>query len=407
MSNTKHTDALQQDDLQIGALGGRLMALGGALAVGGLGASAALARTMDAKHATHAYLVAVVYFISISLGSLFFVQLQHLTRAGWSVVVRRIAELMATGLPVLLLFLLPLLVGVVQGSGALLPWADPALVHADPVLQNKAPYLNVPFLLARVAVYFSVWLFFSRFFLRGSLKQDDSGSLQHSYTMQWVAAPAMACFVLSLTFFAVDFLMSLEPKFISTMFGVYFFAGCAMSFFATTVQMARMLQGQGKLRSVINTEHYHDLGKFTFGFVFFWGYVAFSQYMLIWYANIPEETEWLLQRQTGTWMYFSLALLVGHFILPFAGLLSRHVKRNRAGLTFWTAFLLVMQWVDLYWLVMPSVSESGPPFSLMDLTCWLGMAGVFLAHFGWVAQGRRLVPVRDPRIDESLAFKNA
>ena len=217
----------------------------------------------------------------------------------------------------------------------------------------------------------------------------------------------MACFVLSLTFFAVDFLMSLEPKFISTMFGVYYFAGCAMSFFATTAVLSRFMQASGRLKHSINTEHYHDVGKFMFGFVFFWGYIAFSQYMLIWYANIPEETEWFQQRQTGGWLYFSLLLLFGHFVLPFAGLLSRHVKRNLVALTSWAIFLLGMEWVDLYWLIMPSASEAGPPLSLMDLTCWVGMAGVFVAHFGFMARGKRLVPVQDPRIAESLAFENA
>jgi hypothetical protein len=275
------------------------------------------------------------------------------------------------------------------------------------VLQEKAAYLNVPFLFARVGIYFCLWLFFSRFFFNRSLKQDETGDLKLSYTMQWVAAPAMACFVLSLTFFAVDFLMSLEPKFISTMFGVYYFAGCAMSFFATTAVLSRFMQASGRLKHSINTEHYHDVGKFMFGFVFFWGYVAFSQYMLIWYANIPEETEWFQQRQTGGWLYFSLLLLFGHFILPFAGLLSRHVKRNLVALTCWALFLLGMEWVDLYWLIMPSAHEAGPPFSLMDLTCWLGMAGVFVAHFGFMARGKRLVPVQDPRIAESLAFENA
>ncbi|RZJ59627.1 MAG: quinol:cytochrome C oxidoreductase, partial [Hymenobacter sp.] len=309
MSNTKHTDALAGEGIALGALSNRFIGFGVTLAVAGLGASAMLAQKTDPRVAAHAYLLAVVYFISIALGALFFVQLQHLARAGWSTVVRRLAEMIATSLPVLLLFLTPLLIGIVKGSDALLPWADPAVVSHDHALREKAAYLNVPFLLVRVGIYFALWTFFSRFFFNRSVKQDTTGELKLSYTMQWVAAPAMACFVLSATFFSFDFLMSLEPTFISTLFGIYYFAGCAMSFFATTTLLARLLQANGRLKDIINVEHYHDLGKFMFGFVFFWGYAAFSQYMLIWYANIPEETEWFLQRQEGSWVWLSLFLL--------------------------------------------------------------------------------------------------
>lgn len=407
MSNTKHTDVLTGEGLEIGSLGNRFITFGLAAAVLGLGASAVLAQRTEPKVAAHSYLLAVVYFISIALGALFFVQLQHLARAGWSTVVRRLAEMISTSLPVLLLFLLPLLVGVLGGSDALLPWANADIVKHDHVLQEKEAYLNVPFLLVRVGLYFVLWTFFSRFFFNRSVKQDTTGDLKLSYTMQWVAAPAMACFVLSATFFSFDFLMSLDPKFISTLFGIYYFAGCAISFFATTTILTRFLQSTGRLKDIVSQEHYHDLGKFMFGFTFFWGYAAFSQYMLIWYANIPEETEWYMQRQEGSWIYLSLFLLFGHFIFPFAGLLSRHVKRNLVAVTFFAVWLLGMEWVDLYWLIMPSTGAEGPPLCLLDLTCWIGMAGVFVAHFGFVARGKRLLAVQDPRIAESLAFENA
>lgn len=407
MSNAKAaTNVLKDEKLEIGSLGPRLVWGGLLVAVLGLGATAWLAQTGDTRQALHSYLLAVVYFIAIGLGALFFVMLQHLTRAGWSVVIRRIAELLSLSLPVLGLFLIPILINVAGQSGSVYSWSNPEVMQKHHLLAGKSGYLNVSFFLIRVVLYFAAWTFFSRFFFSRSLKQDQTGDLKHSYTMQWVAAPGIACFVLSLTFFAIDFVMSLEPEFFSTIFGIYYFAGCALSFFATTILIARFLQCNGLLSKVITTEHYHDLGKFTFGFVFFWSYVAFSQYMLLWYGNIPEETVWLMVRQSEGWTAFSLFLLLGHFALPFAGMLSRHVKRNSIALPCWAIFLLGMEWVDLYWLIMPSASEKGPPLVLTDFTAWLGMAGVFVAHFGWVAQNRKLLPVQDPRIDESLAFEN-
>jgi hypothetical protein len=350
--------------------------------------------------------LAVVYFLSIGLGALFFVTLQHLTRAGWSVAVRRLAELMAATLPLVALLLVPILAAMVQGNPSLYIWVDDNMVQADELLRAKQAYLNVPFFLLRVVVYFLVWAILSRFFLRNSLRQDQSGDLRLSAAMQRMSAPGMMLFALTTTFCAVDLLMSLTPHWYSTVFGVYFFAGSVIGFLATTILATQALQSQGVLRQTVTVEHFHDLGKLLFGFVFFWGYIAFSQYMLIWYANMPEETEWFLKRQTGGWVWVSLVLLFGHFIMPFAGLLSRHVKRHRQALAFWACWMLVMHWLDLYWLVMPSLREEQPPFSVMDLTCFVGVGGLAIAAFAYGARGKLLLPAKDPRLDESLAFEN-
>jgi hypothetical protein len=171
------------------------------------------------------------------------------------------------------------------------------------------------------------------------------------------------------------------------------------------VLLAAAQRGTGFDRA-ITLEHYHDLGKLLFSFVFFWGYIAFSQYMLIWYANIPEETRWLLVRQTNGWQWIGLLLVFGHLLVPFLGLLSRHVRRHRAALAGWSALLLVMHWLDLYWLVMPTYSPAALPFGLADVLCLVGIGSLYLAAVVHVAADRALVPLRDPRLDESLVFHN-
>ncbi len=355
----------------------------------------------------HAYLLAWAYFLSIALGALFFVTLQHLTRAGWSVVVRRIAENLAAVLPLMAALFVPVIVSMLMGNSTLYPWVDQAAVAADALLRGKSAYLNVPFFVVRFAVYALTWTVLSQFWLRQSWRQDASGDWKITHQNQKVAAPGMALFALSATFCAFDTMMSLEPHWFSTMYGVYFFAGCAMSFLATTILIVTFLQRRGQLLREVTTEHFHDLGKLLFGFVFFWGYVAFSQYMLIWYANIPEETEWIIERAEHGWKPVSLALLIGHFALPFPGLISRHVKRHPVALPAWAAFLLAMHWLDLYWLVMPSMGPTGPPFGLIDVAAWVGIGSMFLARFVTTLRGRQLVPAQDPRLAESLAFENA
>jgi hypothetical protein len=213
-------------------------------------------------------------------------------------------------------------------------------------------------------------------------------------------------FAVTVCFAAFDWLMSLDPHWYSTIFGVYFFSGCAVGVTALLVVLVSLAQRRGGLDRAVTVEHYHDLGKLLFTFVFFWGYIAFSQYMLIWYANIPEETRWLVVRESHGWQWVGVLLLFGHLLVPFLGLLSRHVRRSRAALTGWAVFLLVMHWVDLYWLVMPTFQEEYLPFGLADVLCLIGLGSLYLAAVVHVAADHSLVPLRDPRLDESLVFHN-
>lgn len=401
------TVTLTNERLDIGSLGSKFVALGGVLALLGLGGGAALgAAAGDGwRHFFHTYLVAFAYFLSISLGALFFVTVQHLTRAGWSVAVRRVAEILAANVVTLALPFLVLLIPVIMGSGTLYIWADAEKAAADHILHEKHAYLNPVFFAIRGVLYFVIWGFLARTFLRRSTEQDTSGDPAITLRMERLSAPGMILFALTLTFASFDLVMSVDPYWFSTMFGVYYFAGATMSFFALASVLFMMLQRSGVLATAVSTEHYHDLGKFLFAFVFFWGYIAFSQYMLIWYGNIPEETAWLIERQTGPWAWLGVVLIVGHFALPFVGLMSRYVKRARIGLAFWAIWLLAMHYVDLYWLIMPQLSHEFR-FGLIDIALWVGMAGLYFAGFGFIARGRNLVPLKDPRLGESLSFEN-
>jgi len=201
--------------------------------------------------------------------------------------------------------------------------------------------------------------------------------------------------------------MSLDPHWYSTIFGVYFFSGAFLAAIALLILVANAVQRAGLLRRVITREHYHDLGKFLFAFVVFWAYIAFSQYMLIWYGNIPEETEWFLRRQSNGWGWVGLALLFGHFLLPFVALLSRYPKRHKRLLVVAAAWVLAMHWVDMFWLVMPEASPGAFTFHVVDLTVLLGLGGLATAAFARALRDRALVPERDPRLIESLTFENA
>jgi len=200
--------------------------------------------------------------------------------------------------------------------------------------------------------------------------------------------------------------MSLEPHWFSTIFGVYVFAGSALSFFAILTLIALFMQERGRLTDVITKEHYHDLGKWIFAFTFFWGYIAFSQYMLIWYADLPEETFWYLKRQAEPWNMVGSFLLFGHFVIPFGGIMSRQMKRNKATLAFWAAYVLLIHYADHYWIIKPTHNEGTLGFSFLDVACVLGIGGLLAGSYIARARGGLLSPIRDPFWEESLRFKN-
>jgi len=369
----------------------------------GLAASAGLIASSGLDRWFHSYLVAFAYFLSLSIGALFFVIMQHLVRAGWSVVVRRPAESLAMNLPWLALFFVPVLLGLRH----LYSWTDPRVLATDDLVRGKTAFLNVPFFAVRWVIYFGIWSLAARYFWTRSVRQDQTGDVGLTRQREKYAAPFMVFFALSLNFAAFDLLMSLDPTWYSTIFGVYYFSGSLVGFYAFLSMITALLHRAGRLHGVVTDEHYHDLGKLVFGFTIFWAYIAFSQFMLIWYGNIPEETQWYQRRFDGQWLGVSWLLLLGQFALPFFYLLPRFVKRSPKLFGPMAAWVLIMHYVDLYWLVLPQSSPGRIPASLSDLAAVLAVGGFWLALAAQRLRRQPLVPVRDPRLAESMAFENA
>lgn len=357
-----------------------------------------------ADQATYAsYLVGVFYALTIALGGLVFVLIQFASRAGWSVAVRRLAEHAAGTLPLFALLFVPLALGV----QALYPWTD--VEHLDAILQGKTAFLNPTGWIVRGVAYVALWSLLGWYFRRRSLAQDADARPETTRNLQSLSAPALIVFGVTVTFASFDWLMSIDPHWYSTIFGVYIFAGCMVAIlaFLPLVTIAGERWGdKPPLAGVVTLEHYHDVGKLLFGFVVFWAYIAFSQFMLIWYGAIPEETAWYAERLHGSWRGATLALAIGHFVLPFFILLMRSVKRNRVQLAAVSVWLLVVHYLDLYWLVMPAVHPEGFAPRLTDLTAWIGATALFFAAFCWLARRPAMVPVGDPRLPESLSFEN-
>jgi hypothetical protein len=354
----------------------------------------------------HSYLANYMFCLSICLGALFFVLVQHLTRAAWSSSIRRLAELLAFTIPMWAVFFLPILGTVLMKQDYLYAWATGSK-ELPQLIQDKFVFLNPGFFSIRAVVYFAIFIVCARVYFLMSRKQDESGDTEITLKLQRWAGPWIMLFALALNFAAFDWMMSTDAAWFSTIYGVYLFAGGMLSFFATTIFLCRSLQKSGRLEKLVTTEHFHDMSKFQFGFIVFWGYIAFSQFLLYWYGNIPEETLWYKHRMEHNWQYLGLLLIVFHFAIPFLGTVSRHVRRNRSLMGFWAAFILVVHWLDMMFLIMPNVKDSSfePMLILGHLTCWIGMvslfAGVFLMRVGETP----LVAVKDPWLPEALAYQ--
>jgi hypothetical protein len=357
---------------------------------------------IDHSQFFHSYLVAFLFWTSIALGGLFFTMLNHVTNARWSIVLRRLMETAMIVLPILALFFIPLLFGLHD----LYHWTHKDAIAHDVILQKKSAFLNTPFFIIRAVFYFGIWIILGRILYKNSLLQDKSGQESYIKRMRNLSAPGLILFAVTITFAAFDWLISLNPHWYSTIFGLYFFSGCFLSILAFLIILGNFLGRKGILSEVITKEHYHDLAKLLFGFIIFWGYMGFSQYFLIWYANIPEETIWYLVRWEGNWKFITLTIVIGHFLIPFVGLLIRAAKRNRVWLIFISAWIMIMHWIDIYWMVFPTFSPEGFYLSWMDLALFIGIGGIFLWYFWYRFSSNALVPIKDMRLPLSLEFKN-
>ena len=426
-----------------------------------------------------AYVVNYSYFLSITLGALFLVLVTHLFRAGWVVAVRRVPEVIAGNMPVMAVLFIPILLYVFMGHGMLYPWAGASHdeaghayvpqrhaeiitvaneaegddhggheadadhgghgtghgvtpadhggdivaareanhhLHEGHLIPIKSAYLNTGFFTARWIVYLLVWCGLGAYYLKTSVAQESGNGVKLTRKLEVLSAPGTLLFAITFTFAAFDLLMSLDPVWFSTMWGVYHFAGSALATVCTVTLALMALQRSGYLPSVnVIVEHYHDLGKLMFMFVFFWGYIAFSQFMLIWYGNLAEETYWFELRgittQAGNpfnsgWTVVAVVLLFGHLLIPFLGLLSRWIKRSRKLLAFWAIWLLAMHWIDQWWVVMPNYSSPDIPLPTVELLCLVGIGGIAVGTAVLRATRQGLIAAGDPRLGDSLGHVN-
>lgn len=346
------------------------------------------------------YIVAFAYVAAAGLGAFFFVMVQYLTGSAWSVTMRRVMENIMVTLPACGILFLPIAFGLKD----IYPWMDKAVY---PLAGTKGAYLTENFFVARTYIYFILWSIWIFAIYHQSTKQDKERSARQMNVIARWSAPGLFLAVVVGTLASYDWLMSLEPHWYSTIFGLYILSGGALTFMSFVTLICLGFRRAGILKNSITPEHYHDLGKWLFALTAFYTYMAFSQYLLIWYANLPEETIWYRHRSVGNWLGISLAMPFIRFLIPFFTMLSRPAKRSLkmiAGLAIWS---LVVEYIDLYWVVMPTYFKNGPQVSWMDfatLAATLSICGlVFWSRF----RKNKLAPVGDLRFEQSLHFENA
>ena len=344
------------------------------------------------------YLWAYLYVVSLAVGPLAWLMLQYVTGGNWGVVIRRTCEAAARTLPVVLILFLPIALGIPK----LYEWSDAAKVAHDPDLQHKAGYLNLPFFLGRALVYLGGWTLLGMMFNRWSKKEDAEGHNAVHGKFSRMAAPGIIFWALSVTFMSIDWVMSVDPKWFSTMFGLLFMASQGLTSMAFLITVMVMLSRRSPMGEVLTSRHLHDLGKFLLALVMVWAYFSFSQFLIIWAGNLPEEIPWYLTRINHGWQFVALALVFGHFALPFALLLSRDLKRNFKLLRMIAVFVLFMRLVDLYWLVAPTFSKESFHLSITDIGAPLALIGIWLAYFFTQLGQRPLLPINNPHLEEAL-----
>ncbi len=418
-----------------------------AAAVGCLGLGiAAVGWFKDPTRFAFSYLFGYVVSLSLALGSLFFVLVQFVTKAGWGVTVRRLAELLMRPMLVFAVLSIPLFISIPR----LFPWAgakhaeaaesheasplaeerglselEPAAMRSLPraapqklekaveageesIVAHKRFYLNQRFFQVRLVLYLFIWFWLADRYFGWSSEQDKTKALRNTASAQSFAPPALILFGFSLTFFAFDWLLSLDATWYSTIFGVYAFASCAMFNMAVLILLSLALRRSGLMGDAVNVEHYHDMGKLLFGWISFWSYVSFAQFFLVWYSNIPDEVAWFHKRWSengGTWKPVTAAIVVMHFFVPFWFLMSRNVKRRTTLLATAAGCMVVMHVVDIYWVVMPNLGAFAP--NPVDFGCLVGIFGVYFAFVLRSMEGFPLVPIGDPRLSRALEYENA
>ncbi len=382
--------------------GRRLLPAAAGVALAGL-ALTGLGAALDPRRALHAYLVAFTYWVGIAVAALILLMALHASNARFIVLVRRVLESIPLSTALFLVLFAPIALGMRQ----IFPWVDTSGLSKEAVhiWEHRRPWLNVPFFLVRAGFYFAVWIAVSHLLHGWSVRQDSTGDARLTLRQRRLSAGALPLVAVAITFAAVDWQMSLDRHLASTIFGVYYFAGSFVAAMAVLVLGVVGASRAGLFEGGLNDDHLHSLGKFLFAFVCFWGYIALSQYLLIWIANLPEEVPWYMLRNDTGWRWVGIFLVLFHFVIPFFVLLSRDLKRRPGPLAFMAVWVLVVHYVDVYWVVMPRIDPQGPRPHWTDLTAFVGVGAAALAFTLWRMRGRAPVPVRDPHLHDSLRYE--
>jgi hypothetical protein len=354
---------------------------------------------VDARHAAYVHVVNFLFLTSIGIGALFLIALEYIAGAVWSVPLRRVTEFLAALIPITALMALPLFFHL----NDLYQWANAEIVAHDTVLKVKEPYLNVNFFAIRFVIIFGLWTLFFFLFTRNSKRQDIDKDQKHTRFNIGLAAAFMPIFAIGITIIAIDWAMSLEPHWYSTIYGVYYFSGTVLAGVSAATYIIVKLHEHGYFPQ-LRRDHFYSLGTLMFVFVNFWAYIAFSQFLLIWYANLPEETYWFIARWKNGWEYISVLLIVVHFAVPYFMLLSQDSKMDLKRLKFISIWILFAHLLDLYWLVLPSFSTS-PVLSWMEMSFPLLIVGLVIVIIAWKMKRQNLVPIGDPKLERGLAFR--
>jgi hypothetical protein len=358
---------------------------------------------LNPERAAFSYLTSYIFLVSIAIGSLFLVALEYTAGATWSTPFRRIVEFLSAAVPLLLILAVPLLFNIHD----FFLWANKEVVVNDKILQAKSAYLNVPFLLIRLAVVLVSWIVFYWVITKNSRRQDETGDQNLTTRNIKISTVFILWFAVSISIIAIDWIMSVEPHWFSTIFGVYYFAGTTWAALAALTLIVVLLKENGYLADKIKKDHYYSLGTMLFAFTCFWGYMAVSQYLLIWYGDLPAENVWFAHRWNGLWSILSIALIIGHFIVPFLALLSYPSKTDPKRLKFMSVWILAVHFLDVYWMIMPGmkVETGGYYFSWSDLVFPVAVVGLLIIIFTSMAKKYNLIPVKDPKLQRGFDFR--
>jgi len=360
---------------------------------------------IDRKLFFQTYLVGFTFWTGIAVGSLALLMLQHMTGGGWGLVIRRVLEAASRTLPLMMLLFIPIIIG----SHSLYEWTDPEVLETHPVVKFKARYLNLPFFTARAAIYFGIWLLLAFLLNKWSIEQDRTGDRKFAKNMRVLSGPGMVLLIFSVSFAAIDWFMSLDAEWFSTIYGLIFVASWSLSALAFVIAVMAWFSKDEPLNRIVAPLHFHDLGKLLLALVMLWAYFAFSQFLIIWSGNLPEEIAYYMVRTHAVWGAIIVTITILHFGAPFLFLLSRDLKRDPHKLVLVARLVLIMRVLDLLWLFLPAFTHEQFSFKhlVYALIAPIAIGGFWFWFFFWQLGNRALIPINDPQFESVMEQQHA